>query len=115
MPFEWLFNPDDRVFTAQDINGSPSRSASNPDEAYWSAKAFARAAATEFVETHDPHFDVIQLLPGVILGRDERAASVADLRNGVPQWAMRMAPVLGTSQAAPMGSVPVDVEDGKPQ
>lgn len=111
MPWEWLFNSDDRLWTANDLNVDPNRSVSSSMEAYWTSKALARAAVKEFVEHAKPHFETIQLLPGVIIGRDERAASVADLRRDTPQWLMRMAPILGEKQSDPMGSVPVDVED----
>jgi len=111
MPFEWLANPDDRVFTAKDININPSRSVNHSLEAYWNAKALARTAVKDFVRRHNPHFEVIQMLPGVIIGPDERASTTADLHNNTPQWTMRMSPILGEKQTNPMGSVPVDVGD----
>jgi nucleoside-diphosphate-sugar epimerase len=111
MPWEWLFTPDDRVWTASDLNANPSRSVGSSLEAYWTSKALARAAVKDFIKHQKPHFETIQLLPGVIIGRDERAASVADLRRDTPQWALRMAPILGGNQSDGMASVPVDVED----
>lgn len=111
IPYEWTFNPDDRIYRARDLNPKLSRSANDPMDAYWSSKGLARAAVKDFVETHKPHFETIQILPGVIIGADDRAASTADLRNNTPQWALRLSPLLGEKQSEPMVSIPVDVVD----
>ena len=111
IPFEWLANPDDRLYTAKDLNHNPSRSVNHPMEGYWSSKALARAAVKDFVKTHKPHFETIQMLPGVIIGPDDRAASTTDLKDNTPQWTLRMSPVLGEKQSDPMVSVPVHVAD----
>jgi len=111
MPWEWLFKPDDRVWTANNLNINPSRSVSSPTETYWVSKALTCAAMKDFVEQQKPHFETVQLLPGVIIGRDERATTVAELHRDMPQCSLRMAPILGETQRNAMASAPVDVED----
>ncbi|CAI6336280.1 unnamed protein product [Periconia digitata] len=110
--FHWLSNPDStKLYTANDMNPAPTRSVSNPMEAYWNSKAFARQAVHEFLSDHKPNFDIVQLLPGAVMGVDDRAQTAEDLFNKTPEWAYRMSPVLGTKQPEPLVSVPVDVED----
>jgi nucleoside-diphosphate-sugar epimerase len=111
IPIGWLANPDDKIYTAKDINLNPSRAVSHPMEGYWTSKSLARTAVRDFVETHKPEFETIQLFPGVVIGADDRALSTADLKNNTPQWTLRMSPVLGEKQISPMVGVPVDVVD----
>jgi nucleoside-diphosphate-sugar epimerase len=111
IPMEWLTQPDDRIYTAKDFNPNPSRVVSQPMEGYWTSKALARAAVSDFVKSHTPHFETIQLFPGVVIGADDRALSTADLRNNTPDWSLRMSPVLGEVQEDPLVGVPVDVVD----
>ncbi|KAJ4295539.1 hypothetical protein N0V90_007552 [Kalmusia sp. IMI 367209] len=95
IPFSWLANPDDKTYTAADINPNPTRTVSSAMEAYWTSKALARTAAHDFVTTNKPHFDIVQILPGVIFGADDRATSVADLSNNTPLWDLKLSPILG--------------------
>jgi nucleoside-diphosphate-sugar epimerase len=110
-PFSWLANPDERIYTAKDINSNPSRTVSSAMEAYWTSKALARSAVSDFVATNNPHFETIQLLPGVVIGPDIRATSTAYLRNHTPLWFLKMSPILGTKLTDPMVSVPIHVDD----
>jgi nucleoside-diphosphate-sugar epimerase len=111
LPLTGLAAPGDKTYTANDINPSLTRDVHSPMEAYCNSKGLARVAVKNFVEKYKPGFSVIQLLPGAIQGVDERAGSVADLKKNVPQWEMRMAPLLGETCAEPLVSVPVDVSD----
>lgn len=111
IPFEWLANPDERVYTAADINPNPTRDVSSAMEAYWTSKALARIAAHEFMKTHKPHFDLVQILPGVINGADDRATSILDLKENTPLWELKLSPILGAKQPYPMVGVPIDVSD----
>lgn len=111
VPFSWLAQPDDKIYTAKDINLNPSESVSSSLEAYWNSKTFARNAVHDFIKTHSPHFDTIQLLPGAVMGPDDRASSTADLINNTPEWAFRMSPVLGTKHVNSLVDTPVDVRD----
>jgi hypothetical protein len=111
VPLSRFSKADDITYTANDINPTLTRDVHTPMDAYCNAKGLARVAVKEFVEKEEPGFEVIQLLPGVIIGLDERAASVKDLKENVPQWEMRMAPLLGQTETNPLVSVPVDVAD----
>ncbi|KAF1811540.1 putative 3-beta hydroxysteroid dehydrogenase/isomerase [Eremomyces bilateralis CBS 781.70] len=111
IPFEWFAKPEGRIYTAKDRNLNPRRSVSLPMEAYWTSKALARNAVHDFVETRKPHFETIQMLPGVVMGSDDRASSTADLRNHTNQWALRLSPILGEKRTDSMVGVPVDLTD----
>jgi nucleoside-diphosphate-sugar epimerase len=111
LPLAGLAQPGDKTYTANDINTGLTRDVHSPMEAYCNAKGLARVAVKEFVEKYRPGFSVVQILPGAIQGVDERATSVADLKANVPQWEMRMAPLLGETCSEPLVSVPVDVAD----
>jgi nucleoside-diphosphate-sugar epimerase len=112
VPFEWLANPNSsRIYTSTDINLNPSRPFNSSMEAYWASKAIARLAVQNFITEKKPHFDIIQLLPSVVLGADDRATVLSDLRTSTPLWELKMSPLLGTQQPAPMVGVPVDVAD----
>jgi nucleoside-diphosphate-sugar epimerase len=113
-PFEWLANPDsERLYTAQDIDNNPSRTATNGFEAYWTSKTLARMAVSKFSQTENPHFEIIQLFPSAIVGPDDRATSITDVYNNTPLFSLRMSPVLGTKQppAAAMMGATIDVGD----
>jgi nucleoside-diphosphate-sugar epimerase len=111
IPFSWLGNPDSRTYTSSDINTSTSGPFTSAMEAYWSSKALSRLAVRDFVSKNKPQFDIIQLLPSVVLGADARATSVKDLKEQTPLWELKMSPILGITQAMPMVGVPVDVAD----
>jgi nucleoside-diphosphate-sugar epimerase len=114
VPFEWLYKPDsERLYTVNDIDDNPGRLVTNGMDAYWTSKTLARIAVTKFVETKNPHFETIQLFPGVIGGVDERATSTADLHKNTPLFELRMSPLLGEKQpaASAMVGIPVDVAD----
>lgn len=111
IPFEWLTSPDSRVYTAKDINPNPSRVVSSSMEAYWTSKTLARSTVHQFIEAYQPHFSTVQILPGVIIGPDDRASSITELRNKTPLWELKLSPILGYRQAHPMVGVPIDVGD----
>jgi nucleoside-diphosphate-sugar epimerase len=111
IPFSWLANPDERIYTAKDFDSNPSLAVSHAMEGYWTSKALARSAVNDFVATHNPCFETVQLLPGVVIGPDVRATSTADLRNKTPLWSLKMSPILGIKTIDPMVSVPVHVAD----
>jgi nucleoside-diphosphate-sugar epimerase len=133
VPFEWNFAPDsERLYTGQytkihgrptlqadpasarDINANPSSLYKTSMEAYWASKALARMATTDFVEKRKPQFDIVNLLPSVVIGVDERLPSDAhakELRVGARGSVL--APALDASQNSPFPfvGVPVHVAD----
>jgi hypothetical protein len=78
-------------------------------EAYWASKALSRVAVRDFIAEKTPHFDVVSLLPSVVIGADERATSTEILLEGTRT--MVMGPVLGAISPFPMVGVPVDMVD----
>ncbi|KAF2023699.1 NAD(P)-binding protein [Setomelanomma holmii] len=75
---------------------------------YWNSKDLAPAAVKGFVAQHKPHFETIQMLPGVIIGPNDRATDEAYLHKNTHDWKLRMSQVLGQRQTDPMVFVPVD-------
>lgn len=111
LPFSLLANPPSKIYTSRDINTETGGPYTSAMEAYWSSKALARLAVRAFVATHTPSFEVVQLLPSVVLGADARATSLKDLREKTPLWELKMSPLLGITQNMAMVGVPVDVAD----
>lgn len=85
-------------------------------QAYWASKALARAAMSKFVTERRPQFDFVNLLPGVVIGPDDRltedpTAKTSALLSGTR--AAVLAPTLTSSlnSAFPYVGVPVHVAD----
>ncbi|KAL3490105.1 NAD(P)-binding protein [Aspergillus germanicus] len=119
IPFEWNANPDsERLYNTTDLNTTISTPPTSPMHAYWISKALARLATRNFIETHAPHFDYVNILAGVIIGPDDRLIpsptnnpTTADLLVGTR--ASIFAPLLGKGSSAPFPyvDVPVHVAD----
>ncbi|KAL9487784.1 hypothetical protein ACSS6W_000061 [Trichoderma asperelloides] len=77
IPLSWIATSDnDTVFTSQDLNTDTAPPYHNPMEAYWASKALARKHVHDFLSQNKPHFDIIQLLPSVVLGPDDWATDL---------------------------------------
>ncbi|RAH43797.1 NAD(P)-binding protein [Aspergillus brunneoviolaceus CBS 621.78] len=120
IPFEWNFNPDsERLYTATDLNPTLNITPASPMEAYWISKALARKASRDFIETHRPSFDYVNLLPGVVIGPDHRLTPSPTNRNVKSDDVLHgtrrsvLAPVLtdDLSSSFPYVGVPVHVSD----
>ncbi|KAH7313539.1 hypothetical protein B0I35DRAFT_480218 [Stachybotrys elegans] len=115
VPFEWNMAPNsERLYTASDINSNPQPPYQSVMEAYWASKAKARMEVRRFIEAEKPAFDFVQLLPSVVIGRDDRCApgdDRASLVQGTRQAVL--APVLDSSlnSSFPYVGVPVHVAD----
>ncbi|KAL3444114.1 NAD(P)-binding protein [Aspergillus insuetus] len=119
IPFEWNASPDsERVYSSMDLNTTLSTPPTSPMHAYWISKALARLATRNFIKTHAPHFDYVNILAGVIIGPDDRLIpshtnkpTTADLLVGTR--ASVFAPLLGKEASAPFPyvDVPVHVAD----
>ncbi|KEY65635.1 hypothetical protein S7711_07884 [Stachybotrys chartarum IBT 7711] len=115
VPFEWNMSPNsEKLYTVEDINSDLEGPFEDAMSAYWASKALARAAARDFVKQHRPDFDIVQLLPSVVIGRDDRIPAGGDLdillqgtRKAV------LAPALDESLNSPFPyvGVPVHVAD----
>ena len=96
----------------KDINDHPVRPFNSAMEAYWASKALSRMAIRNYISQQSPGcFDVITLLPSVVIGPDERATTTTALVQGTR--AAVLAPVLTSSQNSPFPYVgtPVHVAD----
>ncbi|KAF2502199.1 NAD(P)-binding protein [Lophium mytilinum] len=110
VPFQWNLDPDStKVYTERDVNRDPITPYTSVMDAYWASKSLARTAVLDFISEEKPHFDVISLLPSVVIGADERATSTEELLEGTRT--LVMGPVLGVESPFPMVGVPVDMED----
>lgn len=86
VPYDWMYGPrstpDLTLFTPENINTSPRKLYRSSMEAYFASKALTRVATHDFIASHQPSFEFVNLLPAVALGPDELATSAADLMVG---------------------------------
>jgi len=68
-------------------------------EAYWASKALSRKQIQTFVREEKPHFEIVSLLPSVVIGVDDRATNREELLEGTR--ALAMSPLLGTVSPYP--------------
>jgi nucleoside-diphosphate-sugar epimerase len=78
-------------------------------EAYWASKALSRLAAHKFLTEKNPHFEIINLLPSVVIGPDELATKSSELLTGTRVLAM--APLLGVKSEIPLVGQQIHVDD----
>lgn len=92
------------VYAAENTIPDPSGPYSDPFEAYAASKTKALSATKKFVETEKPTFDVINVLPGFFVGRNELVTEAKDILTGTNR--VPFAQVLGhVSDQAYLGSV----------
>lgn len=77
--------------------------------AYWASKALARAHVHEFLTERKPHFDIIQLLPSVVIGPDDLATDLATLQVGTRGMVLPI--VKGVKMDMPLVGTPVLADD----
>lgn len=77
--------------------------------AYAGSKKIALSTTAKFVQETRPKFDVINILPSVILGRNELATHRSDLLTGTNRYVTNI--VLGNDSPQPMLGVSVFVDD----
>lgn len=93
-----------RVYTAEEENPDPSGPYKQSFQAYVAAKIKALNATKNFVKTEKPTFDVINVMPGFFVGKNELVTDARDILSGTN--AIAFAPVLGhTSDTAMTGSL----------
>jgi nucleoside-diphosphate-sugar epimerase len=101
----WLINCNPE----RDINSSPTTPYHSPMEAYWASKALSRIATHKFLADRNPHFEITNLLPTVVIGPDGLATKTSELLTGTR--ALALAPVLGQKIDSPLVGVQVHVDD----
>ncbi|KAF3022481.1 hypothetical protein E8E14_010529 [Neopestalotiopsis sp. 37M] len=77
--------------------------------AYMAGKVAALNLTDQFVEEKRPSFSVVNIFPGLVLGRDDRALSLEDLGAGTN--ALLLGVITGQSATWPLGSGVADVSD----
>ncbi|KAK7985666.1 hypothetical protein PG988_003288 [Apiospora saccharicola] len=77
--------------------------------AYGAAKVAALNSIDRFIRNERPPFAVVKLIPGLVLGRDERALRADDLRAGSNFFLLDL--LTGTSAEHPLPSAVADVSD----
>ena len=97
-----VYHPDDRV-------PSPPRSYSNAMEAYAASKVLALNATDAFIKTEKPSFDVINVEPVFVIGKNELITEAKDILQGTNGVAF--AQVLGHNLESPNLGTTVHVND----
>jgi nucleoside-diphosphate-sugar epimerase len=64
------------------VHPAPLGPFQNVRQAYWSAKVRALEAAEHFQRQHKPHFTIVQLLPGYVVGPKELATTAKAVGDG---------------------------------
>ncbi|KAH6999342.1 hypothetical protein EDB80DRAFT_883696 [Ilyonectria destructans] len=80
-----------------------------PIQAYGVAKALALAATEKFIEEEKPHFDVINLLPSMVIGRNELNIRKEEVASGTNNSVM--GPLLGSKSEIPTLGASVHLND----
>ncbi|KAJ5147633.1 NAD-dependent epimerase/dehydratase [Penicillium atrosanguineum] len=117
IPFEWNMNPDsEKLYTVDEINTDVAGPFTGAMQAYWASKALARAATRTFIAERRPQFNFINLLPGVVIGPDNRLTNDPTANTSALLKETRaavLAPVLTSSlnSSFPYVGIPVHVAD----
>ena len=96
VPIEALMGGDDKTVHSATSRISPLPSAPfnpNPGAAYFASKTLALDATEKWLEEKKPHFSIVNIMPGFILGRNELVTVAEDLLNGTN--VVVLGPVLG--------------------
>jgi len=89
-----------KVFTDKDTIPTPSGPYTNLFEAYSASKVFARHATDDFVATKNPQFDIINIMPSFIVGKNE-LATFENVEHGTNAFAL--APLRGYKNPPAVG------------
>ena len=104
-------NLDPNPVTERDLAPVPEPHSAfpNPFAGYSASKKIALSETEKFLQQTKPTFDIVHILPAVILGRNELATSTSDFSSGTNRYAMNIA--LGIDASAPMIGATVHVND----
>ena len=87
----------------------PEAHFNSPIEAYGAAKALALQATKQFVEKEKPLFDVVNIMPSMVIGRNELNTTKEEIASGTNGSVM--GPLLGTKASAPVLGASVHIND----
>jgi hypothetical protein len=91
------------------VDGDPHASFPTIFAAYLASKQITLSETTKFLTATRPRFDIVHILPAVILGRNELATSTEYFKSGTNRYVLNIA--LGIDAAAPMLGASVHVDD----
>ncbi|KAJ4989203.1 NAD-binding rossmann-fold containing protein [Stagonosporopsis vannaccii] len=99
------------VFTANDVYPPPDIKSEfvAPIEAYAVAKSHALAASESFVKTKKPQFDVISILPSMVIGKNELNSKREEIVTGTN--GVVIGPLIGVKLEMPSLGVSVHLHD----
>ena len=91
----------------------------SPVQRYYNSKSAATNYVDDFAKTHDPHFSIVNLMPGWVLGPEELSRSKSEAFKGsnfILSWLfsdLNLAPLLGLAEGedAPWLAAAVHLED----
>ncbi|KAF6787091.1 3-beta hydroxysteroid dehydrogenase [Colletotrichum sojae] len=112
LSWEYVISDDvTKVFTARDTYDPPE-----PDtqfqsslQAYAAGKALALKATERFIDEEKPSFDVVNIMPSMVIGRNELNATKEEVAGGTNNNVL--APLLKTALPLPVLGVSVHVND----
>lgn len=91
MPWADFFAVEaERVYTADDTTPSPSGPYGHPFEAYAASKVQSLSLTNEFLKREKPHFDVVNVMPGFFIGKNELITEAKDMMSGTNSVAFAM-------------------------
>ncbi|KAM3065060.1 hypothetical protein ACMFMF_011372 [Clarireedia jacksonii] len=110
--WEYMMSEDvSKVFTANDVHDPPPSTSDfeNPFQAYAAAKSHALAVTRRFIEEREPHFDVINILPTMVIGKNELNRSKKEVTQGTNSTFLGS--LLGIRSTMPQPGASVHVND----
>ncbi|KAH6695592.1 hypothetical protein F5X68DRAFT_272878 [Plectosphaerella plurivora] len=108
----YFVTPDDtRVFNAQSRTAPPGSDlvASNAALAYCAAKATTLNATDRFIEERQPIFDIVNILPSLVVGKHELNQTREEVASGTNLLALGV--LLSTNIEAPSPGASVHIDD----
>jgi nucleoside-diphosphate-sugar epimerase len=110
LPWHDFFEAEtDRVFDERSRIDSPPGPYKSDFEAYAASKAHALNATNKYLEEAKPSFDVVNVCPSFVIGKDELVTEAKNVTGGTNGTALRQ--VLGVKQGWPTPSTSVHLDD----
>ena len=100
---------NDHIYTAEESAPDPSGPYTSLFEAYAAAKVKALNATREYVRTEKPSFDVINIMPVFVVGKNELITDVKDILIGSNQFPF--VPILGQHASMPTTGAVTHLDD----
>ncbi|KAF2847930.1 NAD(P)-binding protein [Plenodomus tracheiphilus IPT5] len=100
-----------KVFTARDTYPPPDAAGpfASPFDAYVASKSHALAASEQFIEREKPGFDLISVLPSMVIGKHELHSRREDVTKSTNN--LVIAPLIGVKKDAPTLGASVHLND----